>query len=170
MQINGIAKQLLNPLSLGQSSTTNTGGSTAATLDRLKKADGSPGGSEFHEILARYDVKSISPSDLGELAQSLHDAGEISDADLRDLNQLRSELEKDGIDPNQEIDLSAILEKKLAQSTSARDLLRSQTPAADPADIAAAEKSVGEKTRQAEWIRKFALVQQAGAAAIDTGA
>jgi len=136
----------------------------------LKKADGSPNGSEFHEILARYDVKSISPSDLGELAQSLHDAGEISDADLRDLNQLRSELEKDGIDPNQEIDLSALLEKKLAASTSARDLLRAQTPAADPADIAAAEKSVGEKTRQVEWIRKFALVQQAGAEGIDTGA
>lgn len=170
MQINGITKQLLNPLSLGQSTTTGAGGSTAAVLDRLKKADGSPGGSEFHEILARYDVKSISPSDLGELAQSLHDAGEISDADLRDLNQLRAELEKDGIDPNQAVDLSAILEKKLAGLTSARDLLRTQTPAADPADIAAAEKNLAEKTRQVEWIRKFALVQQAGAVGIDTGA
>lgn len=170
MQINGIAKQLLNPLSLGQSTSAGSGNSSAAILDRLKQAASTSGGSAFHEILARYDVTSISPNDLGELAQSLHDAGEISDADLRDLNQLRSELEKDGIDPNDKVDLTAVLEKKLAQSTSARDLLRAQSPEADPADIAAAEKNVGEKNRQLDWIRKFALVQQAGAVGIDAGA
>lgn len=170
MQINGIAKQLLNPLSLGQANNNGANTSTTSVLNRLKDAAGSPGGAAFHEILARYDVTAISPREIGELAQELHSAGEISDSDLRDLNQIRAELEKDGVDPNEQVDLSKLLEQKLAQRCAERDVLKAQEPKATASDIAAAEKLVAEKNRQLDWVKKFALVQAAGAEGIDAGA
>lgn len=168
MQINGIAKQLLNPLSLGQSSSTGSSSSSAAVLDR-KDAAGSPGGAAFHEILSRYDVTAISPREVGELAQELHSAGEISASDLRDLNQIRAELEKDGVDVNQQVDITKLLQQKLADRTVDRDALKTKLPPAAPSDIAAADKLVAEKVRQLEWIAKFALVHASGADGIDAG-
>ncbi|MCE9606800.1 MAG: hypothetical protein K8U03_18085 [Planctomycetia bacterium] len=170
MQINGIAKQLLNPLSLGQSNPSSGSSSPIAALDRPKATGGTTGGAEFHEILSRYDVSAITPRELGDLAQELHGAGEITDIDLRDLNKVRADLEQDGIDSDQPVDLTSMLEKKLAQSTAARDALRAQKPSVSASDLMAADKEVAEKNRQLEWIRKFALVQASGAVGIDTGA
>lgn len=90
MQINGIAKQLLNPLSLGQTGNSGANSSTAAVLDRLKDAAGSPGGAAFHEILARYDVTAISPRDIRRRTCARRAISRRRDLrfDLRDLNQI----------------------------------------------------------------------------------
>lgn len=56
-------------------------------------------------IVAQYDVSKITPTELGELAQKLFDAGAISASEMQELLAMRSDLEDAGFDADQRIDL-----------------------------------------------------------------
>jgi len=170
MQINGIARQMLGPLQL-DTSTPSPSGSTAATKSGKSAGpdlnlDGL--GPSFHEILSKYDMKSISPREFSELVQELHAAGEIDDTELRELSRIRVELEQEGLDSDTPIDLLDFFEDKLRHQTAQLETARDK---ADPKAAAKIDERpfTAEAQRQLDWIKKFAIVQAAGSRGIDVG-
>jgi len=171
VQINSIARHLLAPLGAGPSSGGSDGSQSPAgiaepTRDDDLIVDRSDG---FHQILADYDMQSITPRQFGELVERLHQSGAIDDAELRQLTRVRTELEQAGIRPDTPIDLIAYLEREEAAAQSRVDLLR-QDISSDGATNEAAQAALEESRQQLQWVRKFAVVHDAGSTGIDAGA
>jgi hypothetical protein len=166
MQIAGIAQQLLAPLSFDRPSSTSAAGGGANGVIDSSSGDLVSGGvgRAFHEILARYDVKSITPEQFGDMVNELHDAGEINDDEFRELNKMRLQLDQSGIPSDEPVNLVSFFEKKA--DAAEKDC---QTPG-DAAKKKADQAALTEAKRQLDWSRKFALVQASGGDGIDLGA
>ena len=59
----------------------------------------------LHEILARYDVSDISPQAFSEMLEKLRQAGVLPPSDLQELGQIRLDLQREGIRPDERINL-----------------------------------------------------------------
>lgn len=169
MQINSIAQQLLAPLGFDRNSSSSNE-STPGPIkiqndDQITLTEGGA----FHRILSKYDVTNITPGEFSNLVQELHDAGEIDDAEFRELAKMRLELEQSGVPFDEPTDLVDFFTDKLQQRVDEFQQSRAADPLRPPTDKEAAAFTA-ESRRQLEWIRKFALVSDAGAEAIDLGA
>ena len=103
MQIGSIGNGYQGALALAPTMPPERSGAGAAV--GLAQNAGSGGSSEsFHEILAHYDVTQITLRDFSELIQKLHESGSISDAEAKDLAQMRVELDQSNAD--EELDQS----------------------------------------------------------------
>jgi hypothetical protein len=111
--------------------------------------------SKFREILARYDMRNISPRDFSELVQKLFDSGEIGQAEVQELSLLRLELDKSHADADQPLDLVKLVQDKLRQQEDEINRLNRRRPE-QPIDRDAALRLT---RRQLEWVEKFASVQ-----------
>jgi len=95
------------------------------------------------EILSQYDVSDITPREFSEMLQSLHASGVITDQQYQDLSTLRAELDAQGIEPDEKIDLVQFCERRLE----------------DARDSNAESSLVSTMERRLESLRKFALIQ-----------
>lgn len=128
---------------------------SAAEASLGSSAPTAPVSSSFREILARYDVRNISPREFSELVQKLFDAGEIGQADVQELSLLRLELDKSHSDADQPLDLVKFLQDKLRQQEDEINRVNRRHPE-QPVDRDAALRLT---RRQLEWMEKFASVQ-----------
>jgi hypothetical protein len=103
----------------------------------------------LREILAQYDVTDITPREFSEMLHKMHKGGIISEEELKDLSLIRVDLDRDGIDPDESIDLVDYYSDKL----------RKQTPDVDPSTPSADEPSPDGLKRRLNWLEKLALVQ-----------
>ena len=170
MQINGIAQQLLAPLGFDRNSSSSNDSTQPGPIkivndDIVTRTDGGA----FHRILSRYDVTNITPGEFSNLVQELHEAGEIDDAEFRELAKMRLELEQSGVPVDEPMDLVDFFGDKLQQRVDEYQNSRAADPLHPPTDREAAAFTA-EVRRQLEWVRKFALVSDSGAEAIDLGA
>ena len=169
MQINGIAQQLLAPLTDRFSSSGSDSSTAAKATDTSASDFFSTGGSEFHEILSHYDVTNITPREFTALIQQLHDSGEITDADFRQLTRIRLELDQRGVQPDDRMNLVEFFESKLKDCRDHLDAVKAQaTP--DEAKKLNEKSYTAEAQSQLDWINKFALVHASGADGVDVGA
>jgi hypothetical protein len=170
VQINSVARHLLAPLGAGSSSGGSDGTPGSVGLAERRDDDSTVDRSTgFHQILADYDMQSITPKQFGELIERLHDTGAIDDADLRQLSRIRTDLDQSGVRPDEPIDLIGYLERREAAAQSRVDLL-GQEGSSDEATIDAAKVALEESRAQLQWVRKFAVVHDAGSTGIDAGA
>ncbi len=129
-----------------------------ARLAELVQAGANEQMAEFGRIVSRYDVSEITPHDFSLMIQQLFEAGALSDQDLKELAQIRLDLDFEGIDDDEEVDLVELFVEKL------RDLQRkhaelAESGAADAVDQADRPPPLGPYERRLEWLRKFALIQ-----------
>jgi hypothetical protein len=170
MQINGIARQLLGPLQFDSAPSSPAASPSPAAAADSPADDLVVGRSgAFHEILSRYDVTQITPRQFSDLVQKLHEAGEINDAEFRELARMRLELEQAGYGPDDPLSLVDFFEDKLRDRTAEFESSRDRTAPQVAATLDEAAFT-SEAKRQLDWVRKFALVQAAGADAVDVGA
>jgi hypothetical protein len=115
----------------------------------------------FRELLARYDVRDISPREFSRLAHELYDAGEISESEYRQLGQIRMQLDLAGVDPDRSLDLLAWVQQQMEEHSAQLDQLEQIDP--QPAhEIAQLRSALDRLGQQAGWIHRFALIQQGG--------
>lgn len=111
----------------------------------------------FRDVLAKYDVRNISPRELTEMLQELREAGGIGDAELNQLAQIRLDLDVARVDPDQPLDLLERYEEKLAeQSRDLEKLLQRRAP--DAAQLATAQQRVERSETLVTWLRRFATL------------
>lgn len=169
MQINGIAQQLLAPLGFDRNNSSSNDATNPGPIKIVNDDVITSDGGAFHRILSRYDVTNITPGEFSNLVQELHEAGEIDDAEFRELAKMRLELEQSGVPFDEPTDLVDFFSDKLNKQADEFQTSRAADPLHPPTDKEAAAFTA-EAKRQLEWIRKFALVSDAGAEAIDLGA
>ena len=109
----------------------------------------------LRDILSRYDVTHISARDFSQLIQELKQAGAITAADQEELALLRLELDQQGVDPDELLDLADYLERKL--QTQEHELERLEEKQQTPIDRS---QALRDTLRQLDWISKFAMIHQ----------
>lgn len=102
------------------------------------------------QILSRYDVTDITPGDFSEMVQRLFEAGAISDEELQQLAAIRHDLEVDGMDPDDSLDLTDYYARKIEKLQSG--LEGSDGPPGP-------DEHFAPLLQRLDWIEKFALVQ-----------
>ena len=154
-------------------SAVNAAGSLGTALIRraaasVTSADGpaEPDPAEpSSERTAGYDVHEISPGEFSKLIEKLYDSGAISRAEFDELKRVRHELDADGFDPSDALDLVAIFEDKLArlgaEPVTDEASLWGDTPQEQNAEAALAQRHVN-------WIYRLAAMQSGRSTAIDT--
>jgi hypothetical protein len=120
---------------------------------------GAVGGSAaMTQILTKYDVTHITPGELSEMLQKLHQAGALKDDEFQELSGIRLDLESAGIKPDERVDLVEFYTRKLKQ------LQRKLEDGSDPAAVG----QLSSVLRRLDWVQKFAVVQSnPGAAGVD---
>jgi hypothetical protein len=143
---------------LGSAATNSLASSTpaAATSDAAGSSSASSS-AQVRSILAAYNLEEISPSELSTLTQQLQQAGALSPADFADLTQLRSELDSNGTQPEETIDLLDFLNNKL--STQKKQLNTAVQKSPNGAAGVNSDAYLGQTVRQLSLIQKLATVQ-----------
>lgn len=107
----------------------------------------------LQDILSRYDVTNIAPRDFSQLLKELQQTGAISSADQEELALVRLDLDEQGVNPDDPMNLVDFLSQRLeAQQRELRRLENKQD--SPPEQLAALQSTL----RQIDWIQKFALI------------
>jgi hypothetical protein len=151
MQISNIISGLTDPTNLGKKNET-----AAAVNENVSKAvdaqvQTNPAARKVTaEILRKYDVTRISSDQFMQMIQNLYKAGALSEKDYQELSAMRSELEHDGIEPDEQINMLEHYSDKVSKA---------QKELGDTLSDAARQKSLGPDMRRLDWLQKFAAVQ-----------
>jgi len=128
---------------LGQASeTAATAASTGVT-------------SVLREIAAEYDVTDISPREFSEMIGKLYEAGTLSDQQYQDLSQVRADLDLEGVDPDETLNLVEFYVDKLRELCGSLD-------DADGGSGSISAKTLPEAIsaqRRLAWLEKLAAIQ-----------
>lgn len=101
-------------------------------------------------ILSDYDVTDISPTEFSEMIQKLFEAGGLTDKQFEQLAAIRLDLDLEGVEPDESIDLLEFYVDKVEKLQ--RRLSDSDGPGA-------ARQQLGPMLRRLDWLEKFALIQ-----------
>lgn len=145
-------------------------GVQSALASALKKvtnpaATDAGSGASAAEILSQYDVTQITPQQFSEMTQKLRAAGALNDADLRELNQVRSDLDAGGTRPNETVNLVSFYQRKVRGLQQTLSEATADTPAAKQT---ATEQSLEGCQQRLSWMQKFATLHATpGAMGVD---
>ncbi len=111
----------------------------------------SPGPREtLIEVLSRYDVADMTPSDYSEMIQELHDGGAISDEEFQQLATVRVDLDNEGIDPDESFDLLEFYMDQVADMRRELDGQKFDSPESEKLSVL---------LRRLDWMQKFSTIQ-----------
>lgn len=116
-----------------------------------------PANVTFRQILAKYDVTDITPSQFSQLIGELRSAGAINDSDVQELSAIRFELDRAGYAPDDKLNLVDLFKNRLSslQNASADAASGSDDSDQTPAQR---QQSITTTKRQIDWLQKFATV------------
>jgi hypothetical protein len=138
--------------SLTRAATDNIPGLGSSSSPTSSATTTSTSSAAFRDIVKQYDIRNITPRQFSSLIEQLHDSGTISDADQKELAQLRAELDQSGADPDESMNLLDFMQTKIAQLQKKSDSLSSQNLNTGNLNLATAQK-------QLDWVKKLATVQ-----------
>ncbi len=104
------------------------------------------------EILARYDVTDITPREFSEMVQKLYDEGVLSQQELQQLTTVRHDLDLEGVDADESIDLHDFYTRLVHRA--GREMENHDDGTID-------RPRVSPMQHRLNWIEKFALIQAA---------
>ena len=151
MQINNIATGYHDPAALGKwgepldpllEAVLQTNESATVTVN--------PATATLADILAKYDVTDITPTEFSEMIQKLYEAEAITEAELQQLTAIRHDLDMSGVDPESSLDLLEFY---------AESIEKAQRRFEDHENGPPPSEQMGPRLRRLDWIEKFALIQ-----------
>lgn len=156
MQINNILARQQDPMALGKRLAAAEGLSNRAAAGSSATGGASSGSSRaVGEIFAQYDVTKITPQKFSEMLQKLQAAGVINADDMRELSQIRTDMDQAGIRPDETVNLLDFSNEKLQKL---QKQLADLDPNTQPSDRAALQQSISSAQRRFDWLQKFAAM------------
>jgi hypothetical protein len=151
MQISNIVSGMADATTLGKKSESTA----AAALGAVKTADSQTLSSistskASAEILKQYDVTNITPNQFTQMIQKLYKAGTISEKDYQDLSSIRTELENDGVEGDESVNLVELYSNKVSKLQ--KEMENSQKSSA-------AQENLSAGMQKLDWLQKFAVIQ-----------
>ncbi len=101
------------------------------------------------DIVAHYDVTDITPAELSELIHKLSEAGVLAETDLETLAAVRVELEAEGVEADEPVDLLEFYADRLERLR--RDLEM------DPESVPL-KQEFGRVLKKLHWLQKLSLI------------
>ena len=112
-----------------------------------------PPGAALRTIMADYDLTRISPQHFSEMLERLRDGGVLTDEEFTQLAQIRLDLDREGIDADESVDLVDFYGRRT------QHLARQMgDPPGDVPGRAALGQSLAAAQRRLDWLQKLALV------------
>lgn len=149
MQISNIFTQLQDAKTWGKAGQSS-GAAASRALDALTSRSGSSteSSSAVGQILAEYDVSSITPGEFSEMIGKLRGTEALSESDLGELAQIRSDLDASGIRADEKVNLLTYYQKRLEK-------LQSGT------QDSMAKQSAANIEQRLEWVQKLSTMHEA---------
>jgi hypothetical protein len=132
---------------LARGAKAAVGAAAASANPATTSPANAPASDAMRQAVAGYDVTNISPRAYSEMLQKLRQANTLSEKDYQDLSSIRADLDRDGVNPDQPVNLVDLYTKKLAG-------IRGQSAAGQP--TAAQQAAATSSQRQLDWLQKFA--------------
>jgi hypothetical protein len=110
------------------------------------------------QVLAQYDMNKITPQRFSEMLQRLRDTGALSENDLRELGQIRLDLDNAHVEPDEQINLLEFYGDRLQDVHKKQAMLDPNT--AQPGEQAALRQSEKVVQRRLDWVEKFAAIHR----------
>ena len=107
----------------------------------------------MREILGQYDVKNITPRSFSEMLQKLRQANSISEKDYQELSQIRMDLDRDGLGPDERVNLVEHYQRKLSNLQDDIKDLQGKTDS-----TAVREALQAPVLRRLDWLQKLATM------------
>jgi len=156
MHITGLARGYPDPAAPAKrNQPLETAAARPSETPSSQTAPATASAAVLRQIVARYDVTDISPREFSEMVHQLHQAGALTDQQFQELSLIRLDLDLDGADPDESLDLLDFYADKLRDLREMIEDLRDDlhpTSAGAPPGIASVESRFA-------WIQKFALIQ-----------
>jgi hypothetical protein len=151
MQISNIISSLTDLPTWGKKSeaTTSAGNAAANSIESQLQSKQSISKASA-EILHNYDITQITPDKFSEMIQKLYQAGALSEKDYQELAAVRTDLENEGIESDESINLLEFYSDKVSKA---------QKELGDTLDEAGSQQSLGPDMRRLDWLQKFAMIQ-----------
>ncbi len=155
MQISGLYSGYSDPTTLEKLLETTSSTSTSQTdKSTSTSATTQPSTETIRTIVNKYDLKNMTPQQFSEMLQELHDAGALTDQQLQELSTIRTDLDLQGVDSDEPIDLLEYY------STRLEDLQKKLQDAYDGSSEQSPQpESLQTVTRWLAWLQKIATVQ-----------
>jgi hypothetical protein len=151
MQISNVFSGLADPTSWGKKGETAVQSSANALMSADSQVKVNPAAAtKSADILRQYDVTRISPEGFSQMVQKLYKAGVLTEKDYQELAAVRTELERAGVEPNEEINMLEFYSDKLSKA---------QKELGVTLEEAARQQSLAPDMRRLDWLQKFAVVQ-----------
>jgi hypothetical protein len=151
MQISSVVSGLTDLMSWGKNSEVPSPADKTAIKPAETQAQTDSGVSKVSaEIIRKYDITSISPDDFSQMLQKLYKAGALSEKDYQELSAVRADLEKQGVEPDERINLLELYSDKVSKA---------QKQLGTTLDEVARQRQIGPDMRRLDWLQKFAMIQ-----------
>jgi hypothetical protein len=110
------------------------------------------------QILGKYDVRRITPTEFAEMIQKLQKSGAITEGEFQELAAIRLDLESAQLKVNEPVNLMEFYAQKI------KDAQRQS----ENADAPSTRQQLKPLLRRLDWIEKFSVIQaNPGAAGVD---
>ena len=164
MQINTLSSRYLGLPTVRQGNDGAEPAQSNQSETAAAETNSSATSSTFRQILSQYDISSITPRQFSEMLQKLHQSGSMSDQQYQSLSQIRTDLDANGVQPDEEVDLVKFYSQKLnkAQNTTATAPTNiSSLSAGQPQSPSAIQQRL-------DWLRKVSTIQSDPTAGINS--
>ncbi len=131
-----------------------TASSAAAAEPRPAPPEGTT--AALRRLAAQYDVTQITPRQYSRLLDGLHKTGALTEAELNQLGQVLLDLEQEGIEMDEELDLLKFYTDRLDKLQDRLDDL-----GADAEAFQAIAPSLSSIQKRLDWISRLALLHAA---------
>jgi len=153
MLIKSVLSRLSDAASFGRGKTpVDAAARNAVEALATGSTPGAASGSQLRDILAQYDVTNISPQKFSDLLQRLHQSGLLADKDYQELSMIRLDLDRDGVSPNEQVNLVETYTKKLK---SLEQDSKEMEEKLGPAGVRAMDATL---RRRLDWLQKFSAL------------
>ncbi len=153
MQISGVSAGYSDSMTLGWHAEAGlVPGEGEARLGDVQISSGNERTAALYEVLRKYDVTDITPTEFTEMLQKLYDTGAISESEMQQLAAVRLDMDTAGVEPDESISLLEFYAEKIEKT---------QRGLADRNDdeVIPGRQELGPILRRLDWIEKLALIQ-----------
>jgi hypothetical protein len=153
MQINTVLNKLSDPTSWGKKGDSLPPAAQSVVKTASAATQLSPAASKAAvSILRKYDITNISADDFSQMVTQLHQAGALSDKDVQDLSNVRTDLAAAGISPTQSVNLVDFYASKVQQDQ--------KSIQSNGENGVVNQQQLGADKHQLDWMQKFATIQE----------
>lgn len=164
MQINSVLNGRSDPLQSSKRVESLLSPGAKTTPDATAAVDdagvaGANGQGALTPALAPYDLTHITPTEISAMINRLRQSGAISEQDLRDLGQIRSDLEQAEIGAHEPVNLLEFYKDLVGKLQKRFAAIRDNDPSA-ASQRALLQQELTTVQKRQQWVQKLATVRE----------